>query len=78
MFIVNLYKTGVVKCSIRKNGIGVAWVNVLADSGNGLNGSSGSILLHLNPGDEVYVGYCENPSIIDNWTTFIGFLLKAD
>ena len=78
MFIVNLYKTGKVMCSIRKNGIGVAWANNPWDMESGFDGSSNSILLHLNPGDEVYVGYCENPSGIDNWSTFIGFLLQAD
>ena len=80
MFILNLYKktdAGNVWCWIRINGSGVTYANVPAES-EYYSESSGSTVVHLDPGDKVDVGDCTNPSNIDNLTTFIGFLLQAD
>ena len=81
MFILNMYKkSGAdgVYCYIRKNRSNVVKVSVSTQSGYGLYESSGSTVLHLDPGDKVDVGYCGNPSDIVFFTSFIGFLLQAD
>ena len=81
VFILNLYTGSTadgMSCDIRKNGSGVAYAEVPAESEFGLYQSSGSTVLHLDPGDTVDVGDCYNPSGISDWTSFNGFLLQAD
>ena len=81
LFILNLYRKAggnSVWCYIRKIGSRVVMVSVPADSEYGIFGSSGSTVVHLDPGDKVDVGDCHNPSDIDAWTSFLGFLLQAD
>ena len=81
MFILNLYKdTGAdrITCYIRKNGEGVVMAYVPAESEWGFYESSASTVVHLDPGDKVDVGACNNPSGIHDYTSFIGFLLQAD
>ena len=81
MFILNLYKTNkndAVYCRIRKNGSSVAIARVPMENAYGWFESSGSTVVHLDPGDKVYVGDCINPSSINLNTSFIGFLLQAD
>ena len=81
VFSLNLYKkTGAsrVYCYIRRNGSGIARANVPAESKSGYYESSASTVLHLDRGDTVDVGGCNSVSDIDSYTSFIGFLLKAD
>ena len=81
VFSLNLYKktgTSGVTCWIRKNGSTKAAATVPSESGFGLYESSASTVLHLAFNDTVYVGSCSNPGNIASYTTFIGFLLKAD
>ena len=81
MFSLNLYKgsgRSGVNCAIRKSGVDVAYANVPTNGESGWYGSYASTVLHLNRGDTVYVGDCSNPGNILNYTSFIGFLLKAD
>ena len=78
---INLYKkygASDVSCYIRKNGSGVAYAYVPSESKSGFYESSASTVLRLARGDTVDVGSCLNPSYIDSYTSFIGFLLKAD
>ena len=80
VFSLNLYKksgASTIYCDIRKNGSGVAHASVPSQS-SGYYESSASTVLRLARGDTVDVGSCGNPSNIDNYTSFIGFLLKAD
>ena len=79
MFSLNLYKKSRASkayCFIRKNGS----VVVIAYSENQIDfyESSSSTILHLNRGDTVDVGSCYNPDAIHSYTSFTGFLLKAD
>ena len=78
MFSLNLYKSGYdgTHCYIRKNGSGVAYATV--PSASGFYHGSASTILYLNRGDMVDVGDCYKPENIDSFTSFIGFLLKAD
>ena len=81
VFSLNLYKksgAGQVYCWIRKNGSSFAIARVPSESEHGYYESSASTVLRLARGDTVDVGSCKNPSIIYNYTSFIGFLLKAD
>ena len=81
VFSLNLYKVSGasrVNCYIRKNGSGYAIADVPSESQSGYYESSASTIFHLNRGDTVDVGGCSNPDGIDNYTSFIGFLLKAD
>ena len=81
VFSLNLYKkSGASKtyCYIRRNGGGVARADVPAESKFGYYESSGSTVLHLDRGDKVDVGGCNSVNDIDSYTSFIGFLLKAD
>ena len=81
VFILNLYKgtrAGSVWCYIRKNGSNIALAYVPAESESGRYESSGSTVVHLDPGDKVDVGSCYNPGYIFYYTSFIGFLLHAD
>ena len=61
-------------CYIQKNGVS----NVLNDCPSGVYESPVSTVVHLDSGDIVDVGDCGNPCSIKNYSTFIGFLLKAD
>ena len=82
VFSLNLYKgsraSGEVYCDIRKNGSNVALANVPNEGVYGYYESSASTVLRLARGDTVDVGSCNNPSNIHKYTSFIGFLLKAD
>ena len=81
VFSLNLYKksrSSFVYCYIRKNDIVYAYAEVPGESKNGYYESSGSTILHLNRGDTVDVGSCYNADDIDDYTSFTGFLLKAD
>ena len=81
VFSLNLYKqsrASAVFCWIRKNGSVVALANVPSESEGGYYESSASTVLRLARGDTVDVGSCYNPSNIHQYTSFIGFLLKAD
>ena len=78
---LNLYKkSGASKlyCYIRKNRGGVAIANVPSESEFGYYESSTSTIFHLDRGDTVDVGSCYNPDYILYYTSFTGFLLKAD
>ena len=81
VFSLNLYmdiESEGVLCYIRKNGIGVVIANVPDERKYDYQGSSASTIFHLNRGDTVDVGSCYNPGVIVGYTSFIGFLLKAD
>ena len=81
VFSLNLYKksgASEVVCSIRKNGGVVALAEVPSESNSGYYESSASTILHLNRDDAVDVGNCYNPDDIQAYTSFTGFLLKAD
>ena len=81
VFSLNLYKksgTSAVTCRIRKNGSTVAYAYVPSESESGYYESSTSTVHRLARGDTVDVGGCTNPSNIDSYTSFTGFLLKAD
>ena len=81
VFSLNLYKrTGASRayCYIRRNGGGVARAVVPAESNSNYYESSASTVLHLDRGDTVDVGNCNSVSDIGSYTSFIGFLLKAD
>ena len=81
MFSLNLYKksgASRVYCYIRKNNSLYAKADVPSESELGYYESSASTIFHLNRGDTVYVGNCSNPDGIHSYTSFTGFLLKAD
>ena len=81
VFSLNLYKrsgASRVYCYIRKNGSDVALAEVPSESEIGIYESSASTILHLNRGDTVNVGSCYNADGIHWFTSFTGFLLKAD
>ena len=70
-------------CSVRKNGSDAvdAGTNPDSDSDGGAYSSTNSVVLHLVRGDKVDLGACSpNGSIYSSYafTTFSGFLLKAD
>ena len=73
-------------CYIRKNEIGVvsAFTNPDSDSDVGMYGSTNSVVFHLIQGDTVDVGFCSPMASIYMiggdyaYTTFSGFMLKAD
>ena len=80
VFSLNLYmdiEADGVDCYMRKNGINVAVAIVPVES-KPYHGSSASTIFHLNRGDTVDVGSCYNPRVIASYTSFTGFLLKAD
>ena len=80
VFILNLYRgsgADYVYCYIRINGSYAAIGRVHLKSEQHAE-SSGSTVVHLDPGDKVDVGTCGSPSEIDIRTSFIGFLLQAD
>ena len=81
MFVLNLYRLdesgNKVQCYIRKNSSNIAAATVPAYSEDGINSSSGSAVVHLEPGDTVSVGECVGTDNISCYTTFIGFLLQA-
>ena len=80
VFVLNLYRVNGldhVFCYIRKNGSKVAIGRIQLKSEQHAE-SSGSTVVHLDPGDKVDVGNCDNPWEIDIRTSFIGFLLQAD
>ena len=79
MFSLHLYKSsgaGRVWCFIRKNGRGVVYAEVPAESKIGYYESSTSTVLHLGSDDKVDIGNCHGVSDISSITTFTGFLLK--
>ena len=81
VFSLNLYKKSAasrVYCYIRKNGSNVARAEVPSESEFGYYESSASTILHLNRGDTVDVGSCYHADDIHWFTSFTGFLLKAD
>ena len=82
MFVLNLYRGNAsgsrVRCLIRKNSISIAYANAPKYTEDSFNGGSGSAVLHLEPGDKVDVGSCVGTDNIDNYTSFMEFLLQAD
>ena len=81
VFVLNIYKESTasssVYCYIRRNGHNVALANV-PTSTSGYHEGSAATVLHLSRGDKVYVGGCSSVDDLDDWTSFIGFLLKSD
>ena len=69
-------------CHIRKNGSNVVIVYTNPDTNSGQYGSSNSIVIHLLLGDTVDLDNCsaniDNINTSYTFTTFSGFLLKAD
>ena len=82
MFVLNLYRrneTGSsVWCFIWKNSSSIGYAGAPEYSEAGLNGGSGSVVVHLDPGDTVYVGNCYGIDNISYFKSFMGFLLQAD
>ena len=67
-------------CYIQQNGNGKIWTKSNPDSSSdsGLYESSNSVILHLDRGDRVDLGSCSKANTMYYWTSFSGFLLKAD
>ena len=82
VFSLNLYKISQhskVYCHIRKNGSNLVIADVPSETTKaGEYESSASTITHLSRGDKIDVGDCNNVNSIDSWTSFTGFLLKAD
>lgn len=83
-FYLSIYKTysaSQAYCNIRHNNsnIIIANSNPETRSGNrGIHEASTSLLLHLDTGDTVDLGGCSSISYLHSYTSFSGFLVKAD
>ena len=49
-----------------------------SSSDGGLYESSNSVILHLDRGDRIDLGSCTKANTMYYWTSFSGFLLRAD
>ena len=82
MFVLNLYRLSAsgsrVRCYIRKNSDYIGYANAPKYTEDKWNSGSGSVVVHMDPGDTVDVGVCVGTDNIENLTSFMGFLLKAD
>ena len=82
MFMLNLHRyrgsgSGV-RCFIRKDSNYIACASAPKYTEDSYNSGSGSAVVHLEPGDTVYVGKCDGTDNISSDTSFMGFLLQAD
>ena len=64
-------------CYIRKNSINTIRA-YLDPYGCSYDEASNSAVLHLSRGDKVDIGGCSSVGSMSGWTSFSGFLLKAD
>lgn len=48
------------------------------DTDNGSYETSAFLVVHLNQGDKVYVGWCSGQTSINEHSSFSGFLLQSD
>ena len=84
VFTLHLYKEYNVNkayCYIRKNGSGQVYVYINPDSNSdaGCYESSNTVILQLSHRDRVDLGGCTSGNTtMYYWTSFSGFLLKAD
>ena len=85
MFSLHLYKgyyDNYAQCYIRKNGSNqlLVYSQRGRSDDTGYYGSSNTLVIHLDRGDIVNLGDCSqyDTMIGDIWTTFSGYLLKAD
>ena len=83
VFNLNIYKdfnANDAGCYIRQNGSGKVWTysNPHSSSDGGLYESSNSVILHLDRGERIDLGGCRKANTMYYWTSFSGFLLKAD
>ena len=71
---------GYAYCYIRKNGSNqiLAYVQPASNCLNGFYESSNSVVLHLSRRDKVDIGDCLRIGIIHSYSSFSGFLIKAD
>lgn len=85
IFTLHLYKYpsaayDFVRCYIQRNGINeiVAFNNPHHQSDTGLYEASNSVTLHLAKGDTVSVGGCTPSNTFFEYSSFSGFLVRAD
>ena len=82
MFQLHMYKKRYADffyCRIKKNsGLIATAIAPSETANNGNYESSTSVIVHLEEGDKVYVGDCDNFSYMDFWTAFNGVLLDKD
>ena len=64
-------------CYIRKNSVNKVRA-YLDPKGCSYEEASNSAVLHLSRGDKVDIGGCSSVGSMWGWTSFSGFLLKAD
>ena len=68
-------------CYIRKDGVNMVYTKIDPrddDTDNGSYETSAFLVVHLSNGETVDVGGCSDASSIDMYSSFTGFLLKAD
>ena len=75
--LLRLSSGGRAFCFIRKNGMTTAAYAEVASTGN-KDQSSTSVILQLDRGDVVDVGSCSGENSIEAFSTFNGFLLRAN
>ena len=85
MFTLHLYKYpslayDFVRCYIQRNGTNeiVAFNNPHHQSDTGLYEASNSVTFHLAKGDFVSVGGCTPSNTFFEYSSFSGFLVRAD
>ena len=70
--------TNWIRCCISVNGSSTLWVHASDSSSRSGNPSaSGTLVVHLDPGDEVYLQDCSEQHI-DSWSSFGGVLIQRD
>lgn len=75
MAIYKNYYSQVAYCYMRKNGAGLLYAQSTASSSSD---GSHSAIVHLSSGDVVDLGGCSGVSYMSIYSSFSGFLLKAD
>ena len=68
-------------CYIKKNSDSLIWTHTDPsddDTDDGSYETSAFIVIHLTYGDNVYVGGCSSSSSLDGYSSFSGFLIRAD
>ena len=80
-FVLSIYKeygeNDSVSCRIYRNDDDDSLAVANTINGSGYRGASGATLLQLDEGDTVFV-QCSSVENLDGWTSYMGFLLKAD
>ena len=71
---------GLAQCAIQKNGASKVFAATLPghEGSQGYYAATNSIYIHLATGDKVTVGGCTSLSSLFGYSSFTGFLVKAD